>query len=214
MQFSAMVTRCESRFRDESNNIVSADEWKAYLNDAMSDVVAFSPHWPFRKTVNTSAVTVDAATRSKALPTDIYRVTAVRNATDNIDMWSVEGNTTHIRYDPEQNLTGPPRWYRVTGATIEVWPLPEVNTVLHLEYMDSPDELSADGDVPPWPAHYHRILVYGALAKAYEDDGAWEAASFYKGEFATMLDGLYQEMIGQPLHDRQPVIVDDWFTSW
>lgn len=209
MQFSDMVTRCETRFRDEDHDIYSADDWKGYLNDAYQDVQAACPFWPWAETKSTS-LSAAVNTRTVALPTNVVRVLSILNATDDIVMTQIDGNATHLLVDPTEEAVGSPRRFRVFGANIEVYPLAEVTTALTVEYMLAGAELTADDDVPAFPAQFHRVLVEGALSKAYIDDDNPDLATAYAEAFSGLLDALKSDML-EPRGGRYPTIADGWW---
>jgi hypothetical protein len=212
MQLSALQARCRTRFRDPNQNIVTDTEWTDYLNDAYRDVIAASPHWPFLETVNCSALVVAANTRSVALPTDVTRVLAVRNATDGFPMRPLlSGTKQHLYLDPEQNMTGVPEWYRVIAGRIEVWPLPTTPTTLHVEYPAPPSLLAGASDEPVFPEQYHHILVEGALQRAYLDDGNLEQAAVHADQYGSILGNMLLDLVGTAQEDSYPTIVDDWY---
>jgi response regulator RpfG family c-di-GMP phosphodiesterase len=72
-----------------------------------------------------------------------------------------------------------------------------------------PADLTAS-DAPVFPAQYHRILVLGALVRAYEDDGALEQAGYYENRFQRMLMGMKGDLLS-PRHEGYPPIVDNFF---
>lgn len=209
MQFSVIRTRCATRFRDASFDIVTDAQWKDYVNDAYADVQGATPFWPWLATSDV-ALTVLANARTTALPVNVYRITALLNDTDDIRMRPFEGTSEHYAQYPTDADAGPPTQYRVLGTTLYVYPKPTVTTALRVEYTKSAAELSADGDLPAFPAEFHRILVEGALANAYEDDANVQMAQMYDANFAAGLEGLKTAML-QPQQERYPEIVDDFF---
>lgn len=211
MQLSDLQARCRTRFRDPNQNIVTDAEWTSYLNDAYRAVIAASPFWPFLEVVSCAALVVSAGTRGIALPTDVTRVTAVRNATDNIPMVPLSGTTEHIRIDPEQSTTGVPEFYRIYAGRIEVWPIPNSDTTLHVEYPAPPAMLSGASDEPVFPEQYHNLLVEGALYRAYVDDGNLEQASVHEAQYAGILGAMLFDLLGTAREDSYPTIVDNWY---
>lgn len=199
MDRTALETRCRTRFRDPDQAVVTNTEWDDFLNDAYRDVIAASPLWPFLEQRN-SAFSATAATRTTSLPTDCYRVLAVYNQTDHIVLNQIDGRDMAFRLYPNQDETGPPIHFRIRGQHIEWYPLPEVTTTVVLDYIATPALLAAGGDEPVFPEQYHNILVEGALARAYEDDGNLEQSAVHQGRFETILAGMMADL----LNDRSP----------
>lgn len=205
MQFSAIRTYCATRFRDPTNIIVSDADWKNYVNTAYGDVLMLMPYAPWNEA--SATVTVSASSHTGALPTNVFRVTAVYDATDQYPLVPLEGRMQVFNEYPTQAEVGAPVHYRVFGGNILVYPMPSASTSLTVEYLVQPSDLSADGDLPAFPEAYHDILVSGAVALAYRDDGNLQMAQAYEAEATEMKKSLIQEA-GQPRQDRYYEIVD------
>lgn len=204
-----MKTRCATRFRDPNNAIVAAGEWENYLNDAKAEVDAASERWPWLESRDTT-LNLAAGVSTVAIPGSGWFVLSVLDSTndailDEISMW-----TTPDRVFPsEGDETGPPEFYRVFGSNIEVYPTPDDAVVLHVTYLTAATELSAGGDVPPWGSEFHRILVEGALSKAFLDDGNLEQGQAH----AAVFQGLLAQMKATYLRNRGggfAVLGDNW----
>ena len=199
MQFSVLRTYAAMRFRDVGNTIVSDANWKLYVNTAYGDVLQALPFFPWNELVTT--LTYTASTRSQALPTDAWQVLSVFNGTDVWPMVELEGREQYLNLYPLQTEIGSPIHYRLFGQNIQIYPLPQNSTALTVEYISMPADMSADSDVPAFPEQFHDLLVIGALARAYRDDGNDDQASSYEAEFKEMLMPLITNM-GQPRNPR------------
>jgi hypothetical protein len=212
VDLTALQTRCSTRFRDPDNEVVSDAEWTGYLNDAYRDVQAASAFWPWMEAVVTSAVTVTAGNQYVALPTDVSRIQAIRNRTDDLAMRPIPGRTLHLETFPEgSTVTGTPTLYRVAAKRLYVYPTPTADTVFDLEYPVAVADLSAGADEPAFPEQYHHALVEGALSRAYVDDGAPEQAAGHLAAFDGILGRMLTDLLGAPRADHYPAIVDDWY---
>lgn len=210
MQLSDIRTRCKDRWRDPTNAILTDANWTAYINDAYSDVKAASPFWPWAQ-ASSSSITIAQGVRSGALPTDVLGVTAVYNVTDQTAMEPVEGSDRPYRIWPDQVEQGVAGAYRLRGSVLEVYPLPDKTTTLKIEYQSVPADLAADADVPVFPSQFHRMLVAGALVRAYEDDGASAATiKQYQDSFDALLDAL-RTYVFSGTTSRYPGIVDTFY---
>lgn len=209
MILSALQARCTDRFRDPNHDILSNAQWLDYLNDAYQDVQAATPFWPWLATSD-ATLTVLANARTTALPVNVYRITALLNDTDDIRMRPFEGTSEHYNQYPTDADAGPPTQYRVLGTTLYVYPKPTVVTALRVEYTKSAAELASAGDLPAFPVEFHRILVEGALGRAYTDDANAQQAALHDAAFAALLESLKTAML-QPQQERYPQIVDDFF---
>lgn len=184
--FSALRTTCALRYRDIGLNVITDAQWKEYVNQAYQKVNAFSPTWPWLET-SEQTVTINAGVRSAALPTDVFQVNWVYDTTDNLRLIPQEGRGDQWRSQNLRTDTGVPVSYRLRAGNIEVFPLPTANTTIVMECVLLPSRLSADGDLPVFPSNWHEILVPGALALAYLDDGNSE---WYKTHYAQFQEEL------------------------
>lgn len=207
MDLATMRTRCATRFRDPSNNVVTSSEWTSYINDAYDDVIAASPDWPFMEKFATSLVTVNANTKAVALPTNVYRVKSV---VANVDR-TVLRQIYPVDDSDNTTITGTPEWYYVAGNTLYVTPTPTTNTAYDIRYMVRPTALSSDGDVPVFPSEYHGILVEGALTRAYIDDGADNQAQLHLSIMTNKLDNMKTSLLTRPHSGAYGRIRDTWF---
>lgn len=203
---SAIVDRCEARYGDTGNAVVSAADWLEYVNDAYMDVVAADPYWPFLET-QTTGLSVTGGTGSVALPADAWRVTSVYNSTDKIPLTPIPGRSNYRRYypDPASSL-GVPQFYRLRGATLEVYPWPSSTTLLTIDTATPPAALTT-GTEPIFPEQYHRILVVGALAKVYEDDANAAMAASHQARFDRLLQAMRTDLLS-PRDEGFPQILD------
>lgn len=210
MNLTALQARCTDRFRDPSHDILSNAQWLDYLNDAYADVQAATPFWPWFATSD-ATLTVAANARTTALPVNVFGVTAVLNDTDDIRMRPFNAGTseTYAEY-PTDTDSGPPLQYRVLGTTLYVYPKPTVTTALRVEYTKPAAELATGSDLPAFPAQFHRILVEGALARAYTDDANLKQAQAHEEAFAAILGDLKDAML-QPQEESYPEIVDNFW---
>lgn len=217
MILSAIRTRCKDRWRDPTNAILSDANWNSYINDAYHDVLGASPFWPWSRS-SSSSITIASGVRSAALPADVVGVTAVYNITDDCAMQPVEGTDRVYRIWPDQNEVGVAGAYRVYGANLEVYPLPDKNVTLKIEFEAVPADLTVDSQSPPWPSQFHDMLVDGAMHRAYQDDGA----VFRFGRMVADLAGGYQESFQAKLQalmvyvfsgtaSRYPGVVDTFY---
>jgi hypothetical protein len=205
----ALIDMAEDRFGDTSNNVVTAATWSTYLNTAYQFANGRTPLWPWLEAQSTS-VTVTAGSRSAALPADTFQVHSVYNLTNDFplvpladrrqqqDSW-VLGSTER----------GTPSHYRLRNATIELFPLAEANTNLQIEYVANVADLATTAE-PAWPEQFHRILVTGMLALAYQDDGNLKQYEQRWAHFNAEVDNMLRSVLAFRSEQNYP-IVDDWY---
>ena len=209
--------RCRSRFRDVLTTVYDDAEWNAYLNEALADVVNASPWWPWAEQ-HSNVITVPAGTDQIGLTvqlTDAVKVHTVWNRTDEMLLQPISREQAFRRFPITGTDTvgerGTPAAYRTQGNLLYVYPTPETATDLIIEYSTGawPD-LDSDSAVPPFAERYHPMLIDGALARAYTDDGNVEQSTIHQGRFDKTLANLMHEMLsGRP--GGYHALVDNWW---
>lgn len=192
--YSALKTRAATRFRDTNNDVITAAEWGDYLNDAYRAVLSSHPDVPWLQQVTTSLI-VTAGTNSVALPTDCVQVNSVMVLTGQgagTPLSPVSNPEGHLfTYTPTTD-TGLLDVYRLRGAVLEVYPAPDVDTTLRVEYIAPPALLSGANDEPAFPEQFHHILIEGALGLAYTDDGNVQHAGAHEAKFRAGIEEMYR----------------------
>lgn len=167
--FADLKTQLAARFRDPSNNVISAAQWGEYINQAYRKANGTTPLWPWLQT-SEQTINVTANTRATALPTDTVQVNWVYNTTNNYRLTPIDGHGAQWDNGVLRTETGNVKQYRIRGSNIEVFPLANGATVLVAECVTFPGSLTGT-DEPAWPEPFHELLLEGALALAYQDDG-------------------------------------------
>ncbi|HXU06669.1 MAG TPA: hypothetical protein VN903_37190 [Polyangia bacterium] len=210
MQFSVIRTRCAVRFKDPANNVVTDAQWKDYVNQRYANVLGNFLTAPWTNTITTSLVAT-AETRAVTLPVDAWHVQSVYNSTALVKMEPLEGTTEHLRYWPDLTEDGTPVNYRMRNNTIELYPLPSVQTTLRVEYLANIAQMVNDTDLPVFPANFHQtLLVEGALADAYLDDGNLNQYKTHEGVYQDALKAL-NVWIGESQTERYYEVTDNFF---
>lgn len=207
MDLSTLQARCAFRYRDTTNRFVEADNWTDYLNEAYRDVASAEPYWPFLESQDTS-LSVAAGTGTVTLPADAWKVSAVYNDTDSVPLVPIPGRSQYRQWfrDPSNSL-GTPQFYRLRGNILEVYPWPASATTIHVDIATPPADLALGTDEPVFPEHYHHILVMGALAKAYEDDGDPRWASSYQARYERLLADMRRDLLDTRT-ESYPEVID------
>jgi hypothetical protein len=181
--FADLKTRCASRFRDSANDVVSATEWGEYINDALRHIYSQLPWLPIHDGRATVSLTANTATGT--LPTDTYQVHAVYNTTDDFPLEPISNRAAYQEmFAPTDR--GTPEFYSVRGSVIEVYPTPDRDVSLQVDYVGSVTLLTSTAE-PAFPEQFHHILVEGALGLAYADDGNDEQGDRHWSKFETGL---------------------------
>lgn len=208
--FAQIRTRCAVRFQDASNVIITDATWKDYVNARYRAVGASSPYWPWKEAQST-ALAVTAGSRGPTLPTDGWRVLAVYNNTEGVVIRPMDGVALHFSSFADSD-SGTPQFYRVRNNVLELWPKSDIARTLHVTYLAPLTALSADGDLPIFPSDYHDLLVEGALADAYYDDGQPEQGMLHEQHFQHILEGLKADLLAER-HEGYYRPVDNFWES-
>ncbi len=195
MQFSAIRTRCAVRFSDATNALITDTVWKDYVNAVNRRVMAEENLFPNREL--TTTLTSVASQRYLTLPTDSTRITSLHDDTNYVKLEPIEGLAEHLRLYVTQTETGVPVSYRIREGKIDLYPLPTGVYTYTVEYLGKPGDLSADADLPAFPAQYHDILVEGALADAYADDGNAGQYTIHNDRFKELFQAMRLDLLGE-----------------
>lgn len=203
--FVALKAQAAARWRDANNDVIGDTQWGEYINQAYQHANTSSPLWPWLET-SEQTVTVTPPSRAGTLPTDVLQVNWLYDTTNNYRMIPQEGRGDQWRNANLRTDTGSPVTYRMRASTFEVFPAPTAVTTYVAECVVMPARL-AGSDLPVWPSHFHELLLDGALALAFLDDGNTEFHAANWGKFeqsvknmlATIL--LFRDETNTPIRD-------------
>jgi hypothetical protein len=92
------------------------------------------------------------------------------------------------------HMAGPPAFYSVSPANeLMIGPKPDIAYTFKGDYRKSPQVLSADGDLPEMPSHFHSMLVWRALAEY----GVYDAAPEVLGRAADRSESMLTSLISE-----------------
>lgn len=209
--------RCRSRFRDILVMVYDDTEWNTYLNEALADAVNASPWWPWAEQ-HSAVITVPKGSDQLGLTLqliDTVKIHSVWNRTDQVLLQPINREQAFQRYPVTGTRTtadeGVPMAYRTMGQLLYLYPTPEKATDLIVEYStgDWPN-MTTDEAVPPLPERYHPMLIDGALARAYTDDGNLDQSTTHQGRFDKSLANLMHEVLSGR-SGNYPALIDNWW---
>lgn len=171
-------TQCAGRFTDPDNNIVAVTggagtrNWTDYINRAYRDVLSASPFWPWNESSEQTLI-VAANTRGISLPTGTYQVNWVYDTTNDRRIIPDEGRGSQYRggYQLRSTTAQIPETYKMRNNQLEVYPMPTTSTTFVAECVIYPSDLATGNDTTTLPPAFDSMLIDGALAYAYLDDG-------------------------------------------
>ena len=199
MQFSVLRSYAATRFRDTGNVVVLDTDWKNYINDVYGDVLSRCTYFPWNE--GTVTLTFAPSTRAQPLPLDVWQVTAVWDQTNQFPLVPLEGRNQVYQEYPQQTEVGIAQHYRIFNKNLQIYPLPAAQTLYTVEHTVRPTDLVADADLPVFPAPYHEMLVDGAVALAYRDDGNLQMSAAYQSDYEEQVKRLLVDLM-QPRNDR------------
>lgn len=207
--FVNLRTQCSVRFRDTAFKVVTDAQWKNYVNQAYQQVNRKTSRWPWMESAIQS-VGYTTGVRQANLPTDVVQVNSVYDATNARKLDPMEGRAEQIRYAHLLTETGLPEAYKLNGSTIELYPLPQTDGQLSIECVTMPVKLSGDSDEPVWPEHFHEVLVPGALALAYLDDGNADWYNINAAQFKREADEMMNSILAFRTESMVPIRDTFW----
>lgn len=208
--FTQLRARASVRFGDSGFLVITDAQWKDYVNDRYRRVMAHTEQWPFLRAQGTLSLTANA--RSVALPAGVYAVLAVWNSTDKVKMDPLDSYSDYRSEFPDDTETGSPQFYQVIDDDLWVWPKATATTSIVIDYRVAEADMSGDSDVPVIPAQFQPMLVSGALADAYLDDGNLEQFKVHEAAFQEQLARMHHELLTS-LSERYAQIVDTFWTD-
>lgn len=151
---------------------------KKWINDAWREIQLLNSEWKFMR-VNFSANLTDGNWdyNPTAAPFSIanlrnWKLDTVRCYTtgsgyadeQELPFWEYEAFKRQYRFGPTRTQTGRPTVFSVDPQRhFVVGPVPAGGWTVEGEYFRTPQELSANGDVPIMPSEYHMLIVYRAM---------------------------------------------------
>lgn len=215
-----MITECKSRFRDTSGDVIDSTAWMSYLNQAFRRVNERTPLWPWLEAAE-STLSFVANQRSADLPAGAFGVNWVYNFTNDVPMYPDQPRGNQWMGNRQLRSTvGPPTTYKVRGnagaakdmGCLDVYPLPDASYSLRIEAIKFPAVLDCTTNcIAPFPTIFHTILVDGALALAYLDDGNTTQYETRMGAFNAAVTNMMIDLLQH--RTQQNVVIADTFFS-
>ncbi len=155
-----------------------------------------------------------------SLPSTVGKILDAKQTRNDVSLRYVSPRELD-HYVPDRTVTGKPCYYSITGldtsiaATadqkyrVEFFPVADVSMNINFRHYQIPAELSADGDIPLFPADFHEFLVWDVLGSygfMFLDDTRISAA---KAEANDILKTMIKNDVAvENIPVRQPFDVD------
>lgn len=143
--------------------------------------------------------TVGTEAYSLASITDFLHIDAVR-LEDGTNRFTLAYASPQAFRDVAHELrdNAPPVFWTRINSDLYLWPRPDKEYVISVDYVKNPPNLSDDADTPVLPAAYHDLLVWGAVRQLTFRERDKEAYSLANGEYQSLLaDMKHQDGLAQ-----------------
>lgn len=201
MAFTLATLRQE--LYDRGFDYLSTTRARYFLNRSYLRACERYP-WPFLETSTTGTA-----------PLTISDIRAVLSVTDQTigSPLSFRDSRTVREEDPTLAATGNPDfWYLSGGTTITVYPPNTTNTLL-VGYIQVPDELTADADVPLIPSRFQYLIVDGACWYAYRDSDNSEMADSAFQSYDDAIEEMAESLMVPNMDSMTDIVIRgsvDW----
>ncbi len=121
--------------------------------------------WPYLERRSTALTTTIAQSSVSLVPlASLMWVDAVRIAfgTEYTELAHTPVQEFREYAHADRDPGCPVRWTEAAGE-LHLWPTPERAYTLTIDYITTPADLAADGDIPAFDSTYHDVLVWGAI---------------------------------------------------
>jgi hypothetical protein len=168
---ATMLSAVKERFGDSTNAINSDSFYNNRLAEAIPPSARCESVLALARTAGNSSVSITANTNSARFPPTSAELSPCSTTPTTMPMAQITGKREYRALYPTDDITGPPQHYRFAYPYIQVFPTPEADTTIVLDYAAKPGTFASNSDTPEWPEDWHYMLTEWALAQAYLDDG-------------------------------------------
>lgn len=172
------------------------------LNDTYYDLLSREP-WPFLEKTITLTFSGSSAIATN-FPTDFRAALSAVDSETGLRLLPYRLDEFRTKYQTHSDETGNPVLYYFVADSLRVWPIPDSDVTVVLDYLHSPVEIDAsteEADIIV-PKRFHRVLLFGAVAQLYdmEDDPelAAKAEQRYENRILEMRSELWARQYDRP----------------
>ena len=182
-----------TQIREALNARLSKSESAAGVNDeinaAMQLIAGFADRPDLHKT-NTSTLTFAPTNKSKALPDDFKRLDTLYVADDR----TLEHGEVRVFQELENAGTGDPYWYEIIGGSVYVYPIPDAETIVYLDYWHDPATMTNEALALVFGNEFKEAVIAGTIVAYLKSNGLnvhpklGENQTIFDREIALLLD--------------------------
>lgn len=201
-----------SEMQDHGFDDLDTDRLLGFLNDAYYDICSREP-WPFLEAE--SDIATVAATATLTLPTDYNKTLSLINLTTGITLLPDRREAVQKTFAPNLTQSGQPGYYYFLGTSqMNLYPVPDRAYTLRLTYVRRPTALVAGTGgtaTPIFPVPFHRLVVLGALVRAFSMEDELETAQAFAEQYEDRIQKMRDDLWTRQF-DKPDYIVDvfDW----
>lgn len=211
-------TTAKDEIAERSHDTSAAHKTRCgdWLNVTMQEMCSFSQSWDWlQESANLSIVAgTQEYTISSAIGSDVDAIYDIRVESDGGWKFLTYGVSEFDALYPDPDLeSGRPEGFTIWDGVLILDRDPDANYTAKVKYHKTVSDLSADGDLPPWPSRWDYVWLNGAMRYAYQfnDDARAGAAEVtFQRQLRSMfaLQGRMRPMIvvggGRRLRSRWP----------
>lgn len=172
------------------------------LNDTIYDILSREP-WPFLEKTITLTFNGSSGTPTN-FPSDFRAALSLIDTETGLRLLPFRLDEFRDKYQAVSDETGNPALYYFLASSLSVWPIPDSDVTVVMDYLHTPAEIDAssvEADIVI-PTRFHRVILFGALAQLYdmEDDPelAAKSESRYENRLLEMRTELWARQYDRP----------------
>lgn len=212
----SMISRVRSLINDTTQDLVTDEEIRIWLNEAQTNIGNRANDWAFVTASTTANLT--ASTNSYSLPSDakIIKHISIVDGSDEIPLdYITETQYRDLRADV--TTTAVPSYWTVFGGSILLYETPSatVTSGLIISYIKTPAELTDPTDTTGVPEP--KILVDYAVAMCLKKKGDYTSSGIFDGAYERGIAQLlmaYAQRSGDAPTIRPISIVTDYLDKY
>ena len=179
-----VMTYVKRQFGDESGVQITDTDIIRWINQGQNEIVNKNPM--IQATATQTSVVAQQTYSINTLAPDILQLEAVI-----FDGWPLEPtNLERIKADLGSSYAttpGTPQYFYVWDNTIYLWPVPDTEKSIQINYSRHPMSVASAGDLLGVPDRYYDRVCEYVMSKAYELDEDWQGHQTNKQAFEDKL---------------------------
>jgi hypothetical protein len=149
------------------------------------------------------------------IPDNFKKIQQIRVKYVSTNDWVICQRVDKETINPDSDFSQGSPIYYLFGNEFGILPSPSttVTNGLEIDYIEEPDDISADDEVLAVPVAYHQLLLYGALADLLSEDGQEGRANRYEIKYKNGCDEMVEQVSSRDQSPRSITLVKE-ITAW